>query len=588
MSLRDYQTRLVVQAREASISKFKVNKLLPDGNIESITKPVHSVLLQLPTGGGKTPIVAEITRSAFSGHRRVWFVAPRNELVGQASAHFSKWKIPHGIISARSEESRAYQVHVVSKDTLLRRMDRIKNWPDILIFDECHIAMDAQIRIITAGNAARLFLGLPVMLVLGMTATPERQDGRGLWSGAGGPYDTICYGPSIPWLTSGNFLSPLRYFAPPIEGLDKLHRKGTEVDENELEALLEKRKVYGDVIGYYEKFGTVKHTGISLPGQPVVNLNQSYAKGRPALIFCRSVKSAYETAERFCKAGFSFHCIEGNMPDHERKALIDGLRDGKIDGLTNCDIATYGLDIPRIEYGASIRPTASRALYFQMVGRILRPFTGKAEALFFDHANLVQEHQTVENPGVPLFYLEDIDWNFYGVEKRKRKKPQAENMKQCPLLDFEWCGKPSCAGCSLKDPEAPDPRRLGLEVVDAKLEERKGPIHISDLQPEEKRDIQDRIGRAAEAAFAEDGQIQSGPVAELLKVAHELNRSPMWVYHYLTDIENKRRNEAGKGPRLTVNSPLLHEIARIEGFKPEWAWYRQKELQKRRKEEAVV
>lgn len=574
-----------------------------------------AVLAQLATGGGKTPIVSEITKSAYLKGRRVWFAAPRNELVGQASAHFTKWGVPHGIIAAGCEESRAYMVHVVSKDTLLRRLDRIKNWPDLLVFDECHIALDAQIKIIAAAALARAALGLPPMKIIGMTATPERLDGRGLSE----VYESIVYGPSIPWLTDRGFLSQLRYFAPPIEGLDKIHRKGTEYDADELEALLEKRKVYGDVIGYYEKYGTVKHTSISLPGQAVIRTNENYAKGKPALIFCRSVKSAYETAERFCKAGFNFHCIEGNLPPAELKTLIKALRDGKIDGLTNCDIATYGLDIPRIEYGASIRPTLSRALYFQKVGRILRPYedaaTGykKEEALFFDHANLVQEHQLPEFPGIPLFYLDQIDWNFNGREKRAKAKADPTGLRLCPHLDYQYCEKPSCSGCPLKDPAEIDARKSGLEVVDAKLEERHAPLHFSDLQPEEKRDVQDRIGRATDAVMggmsvfeelpalgkhpkpeeilareAEFKRLLSGPVGELLKIAAELGRSPMWVYFWLTEKENAKRNAEGKPERKTVNVTLVHEIGRQCGYKSGWSWFKIKELRAGRKEEAVV
>jgi len=519
---------------------------------------------------------------------------PRNELGGQASGHLTKWGVKHSHIAAGREESRAYMVHCVSKDTILRRIDRIKNWPDFLIIDECHIALDAQLRIMAAADAARAELGLPPMIVLGQTATPEKTDGRGLSSSAGGPYDVMVQGPSIPWLTDRGFLAPLRYYAPPIEGLDKLPRRGTEVDENELEALLEKKKVYGDVIGYYEKYGTVKHTSISNPGRPVVELNKNYAKGRPALIFCRSVKSAYETAKRFCDAGYNFHCIEGKMSDGELKALINAHRDGKIDGLTNCELATYGLDIPRIEYGASIRPTGSRALYFQKVGRILRPFddevTGyhKEEALFFDHANLIQEHQDPRYPGVPLFKIDDIEWNFEGTEKRKRLKPTDIVLRLCPHLDFQYCDKISCAGCTLKNPGETDARRGALVVVETKLEERKGPVRMADLEPEEKREVQDRIGRATDAALAEDGVIQAGPIGELLAVAAELGRSSMWVYYWLVERENKKRAEAGQTTRLTVNVPLVHEIARQKNYKNGWAYFKIKELREGKKEEAVV
>jgi len=582
--LRDYQLEQVNGARDF------LSSMVPITDAPGVlTRPARSVCLQAPTGSGKTPIVAEITHTAWSRNYRVWFVVPRNELLDQARAHFAKWKIVHGLISAGMEESRAYRVHIVSKDTLLRRLDRIKNWPDLLIFDECHLYYYAQLLIIAAAVAAK-----PEIKIIGMTATPERLDGLGLASSVGGPYDGIVYGPSIPWLTDRGFLSPLRYFAPPIQGLDAIHRRGTEYDADELEALLEKRKVYGDVIRYYQKYGTIEHTGISVRGQPTVTTHQSYHRGRPALIFCRSVKSAYETAERFTQAGFLFFCIEGTMSNARRKELVDGLRDGKIDGLTNCDLCTYGLDVPRVEYGASIRPTLSRALYFQKVGRILRPFPGKEEALFFDHANLVEEHQEPSAPGVPLFYLDGLTWNFAGITRRERA-PSETAIRLCPLKDYQYCADPACAGGCKLDPKAAE-RRGALETVDVQLEERTPARPWTELAPEEKRDVQDRIGMATDAwlaALQEDPpRIDPGPVGALLRIAEELGRSPMWVYHFLTEKDEEVRAGA-KGMTVAeyrrmaraVNVPLLWEIGRQaktrEGrpYARGWAYFKKRELE---------
>ena len=547
------------------------------------SRPVRSQLLQLATGAGKTPIVAEIVHSsqALAARHdrtvRVWFVVPRNELGGQASEHFARWGIKHSMLMAGMEESRAFAVHIVSKDTLLRRLERIKNWPDILIFDEAHIAYDAQLKIIAMCPESTR--------IIGVTATPERLDGKGLWSGSGGPYDEIIYGPSIPWLTDHNFLSPLRYYAPPLAGLESVKRIGTEYDAAGLEELFERKKVYGDVVGYYEKYGSVKHTSISSP-DGLVRTNQNYAKGKPALIFCRSIKSAYDMAERFCSAGFKFFCIEGTMADGRRKELINALRDGTIDGLTNVDIATYGLDVPRVEYGASIRPTLSRALYFQKAGRILRVFPGKTEALFFDHANLVEEHQDLDFPGTPLFYLDKLDWNFEGREKRKRLKDQQIPLRLCPYKGFEYCRDPRCgkSGCVLRDPG--DTARADLETVEVKLEERKAPAKLAEYPDEEKREIQDQIGRFTDEAVTglEAGQILPGPIGELLKLADKIGRKSTWVYWFLTEAMDKK---TGK-PSRAVNVPLLHEIRRQKNYAQGWVFFMRKQIEKGIKETVNV
>lgn len=523
--LRDYQQLLYNQARE---------KLAGNRNI----------FLQLPTGGGKTAVFSSMCESVYGKNKRAWIIVPRNELVTQASEHLRKWKVPHGMITAKSSESRAFKIHVVSKDTLIRRYDKIKNYPDLLIFDEAHLYLDRQIEIVSH---------LPEKSkVIGFSATPERLDGRGLSE----LYECLIEGPSIPWLTERGFLTPLRYFSPPLEGIEHIHKRGTELDEEELEELFKRRKVYGELVGHYEKYG----------------------KGKAALIFCRSVKSAYQTAERFREKGFNFHCLEGKMSAKHRKDIIGAHRRGEIDGLTNCDLATYGLDIPRIEYGASIRPTLSRSLYFQMIGRILRPFDEKdnnenvtyrkEEALFFDHVNLVLEHQEPNYPGVPPHYVPHIEWNFTGTEKRKRNKKDI-NIKLCPHMDYMYCQKKSCVGCP-HNPGGEIDARKPMVIIPAELEEKK-PLKYGERPPEERREFQDRINAAImEFRQAPEGEILSGPVAELLAIAQEFGYGVLWVYWRLT-TENRK----------SVNVPLLHEIARQCDYKKGWTWHKSKEIKKK-------
>ena len=529
-SLRNYQQDLYLRARES---------LMRD----------RSVCLQLATGAGKTPITSAICESVFSKKRRAWVVVNRNELITQTSKHLKKWGVHHSLISSSMQESKAFLVHIVSKDTLIRRYDKIKNWPDLLMFDECHLFLDRQLEIISH---------LPEKSkIIGLTATPERYDQRGLSTQAGGVYELLIEGPSIPQLTADGFLSPLKYFSPPIDGLQNIHTKGYDYDEEELEELLQRRKVYGEVVGHYEKYG----------------------KGKPALIFCRSVKSAYQTAERFRDKGFNFHTIEGKMSDKSRREMIAALTDGTIDGLTNCELATYGIDIPRVEYGASIRPTLSRALYFQMIGRILRPYSDpvsgykKESALFFDHVNLVLEHQDENYPGMPPHYAPHIEWNFHGTEKKKKDKT-VKNMIMCPHLDFMYCEHPHCTTCSHNPDHDIKDARQPMVVIPADLQELTKPVLLSDRPYEERKDIQDKIGSAVlEYSTAEKtGKILPGPVGELLRIAESLGYNIMWTYWKLNSEERK-----------TINIPLLHEIARQKNFKKGWVFFKIQELKKHRK-----
>ena len=116
----------------------------------------------------------------------------------------------------------------------------------------------------------------------------------------------------------------------------------------------------------------------------------------------------------------------------------------------------------------------------------------------------------------------------------------------------------------------PDPRREALEEVDATLTERSGPVTWSELLPEERREVQDRIGRAADETLQALalGYIESGPIGELLAVAKELGRKPQWVYHFLVD----------KTGAKAINIMLIHEIVRQLGWKPGAAWFWIKQL----------
>lgn len=487
-----------------------------------------------------TPIMAEMCDSVLGKKKRAWIIVPRRELLRQASETLLKWGVPHGMIAANMQESKSFRIHIVSKDTLIRRYDKIKNWPDLLIIDEAHLFFDRQKEIISH---------LPESSkIIGFTATPERTDGRGLSE----VYDELTEGPSIPWLTERNFLSQIKYYAPPLEGLENLSIRGTEIDEEQLEDLLNRKKIYGELVGHYEKHGN----------------------GKPALIFCRSVKSAYQTAERFQEKGFNFHTVEGKMSAKKLKTLLNAHRQGQIDGLTTCDLVLYGVDIPRIEYGASMRPTISFSLFMQMIGRLTRPFvdkeTGykKESAIWMDHVNMIQQHGIeVETQNgieiIPPHYVDHIPWNFHGDTKRKRKK-KPRDIKLCPHQEFFYCSNPKCSTCPHNPDKTVKDARKSTILVNTDLDEIKKPVALKDRPENEKREFQDRIGEQI-LIYKENKNMSA--VAELLKIAEELGYGVLWVYWKLTSDERK-----------TINIPLLHEIARIKKYKPGWAYFQMQKI----------
>lgn len=521
-ALRPYQETLYSQARES----LKNNR---------------AVLLQLATGGGKTPVASAMMESVYGKNKRAWFITPRKNLVDQASEHLKKWGVPHGRIDALNQESRAFKIHVVSKETLQRRWDKIKEWADLIIIDEAHLNLDFQIELYSKAPLSTKFILY--------TATPERLDGRGLSVQGGGIADIMIEGPSIPELTRQGYLTPIRYFSPPLDGLSDLKYKGTEVDEEQFEELLQRKKIYGEVVGHYEKHG----------------------KGRPALGFCRSVKSAYQMAERFREKGHNFYCIEGTQSHKEIKQMLTALQNGTIDGLTTCDLVLYGVDIPRIEYGFSVRPTLSFALMMQMIGRLTRPFrdekTGyeKQDALWFDHVNMLLEHGV---NGVPPHYLDHIDWNFHGTEKRKRDKT-LKNVKLCPHLDFLYCQNPTCSTCEHNPDKSVKDARKPMIIVPAELEEVKKPVALADRLPDDRREIEDNISEQVLKYKSEPDELPS-IINELVKIADDCGYSPFWIYHQLV-TENKH----------AVQVHILAAIQRAKNFKPGWIYFAKEKIKGR-------
>lgn len=503
--------------------------------VRSWTPTKSRICIQSATGSGKTVIACEITRRSMINDLRVWFVAPRNKLVNQASKTLKAFGIPHGQITATNKESRAFRVHVVSKDTLMRRCGKTINPPDILIFDECHIALDQQIKI----YMYLLSMTARPLYVLGLTATPERLDGRGLSD----LYQVLVEGLPIHELVEMGFLSTPEFYSPELKGAEKLHRSGTDVDTKEFDDLCEERAVYGQAVDLYEK----------------------HRPGEQAIMFSASVAIAKKVAKNFRDRDHNFEAVDGGMSKKMIADMFDHFDKEEITGFTSCELLTYGVDLPAVQYIGMLRRTFSVPLNKQMNGRGLRIAPGKDSCVIMDQANNYDIH------GHPL---DPHEWNFYGKKKRKIPKPDPLRRQMlCPHVDMMYCMKSSCVGCKHNKDGVKSKKEM--HIVEADFKKIEAPVKLNERPPEEKRDIQIQINQAVEAT---KGSVQSGPIGKLLDIAEELGRQPMWVYWKLSE------------GRISVNVPLLHEIGRQmnkrsggKSYKnvSGWAYYKGEEIKKK-------
>lgn len=476
----------------------------------------NRIVVQAPTGFGKTVVSTEMIKRIVWNGLRVWYMMPRRELLQQASNHLRNADIVHGRIDAGGVEQRGVKAHVVSKDTIIRRYDKIGTPPDYLLIDECHIALERQLEIIEQ-------LGNPK--VIGMTATPEQFNGKSM----GLVYGDWVPGPQLHELVELGRLSEPRIFCPPIEGIENLHRKGSEYNEDEFDEFLEEKKVYGDAIRHYEK----------------------HANGKPAIIFARSVKAAKKIAKNFQDAGHNFESIDGSMTMAVRHGLLDSYRRGELTGLVSCQLLTYGVDLPTIEYIGLLRLTLSKALWYQMIGRGLRVSRGKSACIIMDHVNNLLVH------GHPLVPYE---WQFWGRGKFSAKRDKEEIMKLCPANDYMYCTKASCVGCEFNSQKVKTRQEMH---VDVDLQEMKAPVNLKmkDRPGDEQRELAQKI---EELKTAYKLEFSPGAVGDLMKIARDTSRDVMWVYWYLSE-----------GMR-SVNVKLLYEIARQQGIFKNWSTKQEK------------
>lgn len=491
-------------------------KLVDDTRIQ--LRSHNRVFVQAPTGSGKTVFAAYIIKRLTGNNMRSWFVAPRKKLVTQASVTLSKFGVHHGHIDAKHNESRAFQVHVVSINTLLRRLSKIIRDPDFIFFDEAHVNIDQILAV------QEMF---PKSKVICLSATPERGDGRGLNEIA----EVLIEGPQLSELVKLGRLSVPRYFYPDL-GFDRnqLTWNGTEANAGELEELFAKQRVYGRTIDLYRK----------------------HSDGKPCILFERRVKSAQFAAQQFRDAGYNFQCVDGSMTGKQLDAIFEGFARGEIVGLTSSDLLTYGVDLPTIECLIMLRPTMSVALFFQMIGRGLRLAPGKDTCVILDQVNNIVEF------GYPLL---DRKWNFDGNGSGGIvEKPDDTVLRLCPEIEFLYCNKKTCVGCEHN--KSKNEKQKPVAVIDCDLQEYKHQEEIF-------------IKRAARPAYQADlektimecRQVITAPAIEKMIIyAKALGKDWRWIY-----------DEINTNMHI-INVALVSEIGRQYGHQPGWCWHKTKEL----------
>jgi DNA repair protein RadD len=411
------------------------------------------------TGFGKTHTSAEIIRSAVAKGRRVWFLAHLREILFATSGKLIDEGIEHGFVMAGRPETPDAAVQVVMVQTAVRRLGRYAK-PDLIVIDECHLA--------AADTYSKVIADAGSPLLLGLTATPTRLDGKGL----GDVFDTIVPTCSTADLIAEGLLAPIRYYAPSRPDMTGVRTVAGEYVNAEVTERMDRPSITGDAVAHYRKL----------------------AHGRPCVVFCASVQHALNVAREFSNAGYTTAVLHGQTVQDERDQILAGLASGAVQVVVNCQLLVAGVDVPAISCIIQLAPTKSLTKYLQSIGRGLRAHDGKNDCIVLDHAGNAFTH------GLPT---EPREWSLDGAKKRTREALDVESVRQCEQCFFVHEPAPVCPNCGHQHPVKP---RV-IKQADGDLEE------LTEIKREKRKEV----GRAR-------------TISDLIQIAKERGYAMGWVW----------------------------------------------------------
>ena len=385
--LRDYQIEICEKINEA----FEAHR---------------SVMMQMPTGTGKTVVLASLVKQylgksmelrEYSLEKRennskldtisyqrcqVLIVAHRIELIDQIGEHLRGYGIAYGVIAGGRKTKKAESVMVASIQTLSAKLSSLSSQlsPSLVVIDEAHHAL--------AKTYQMLWAAWPEAKFLGLTATPYRMSGDGFTD----LFEVLVDSWSVKQFIADGWLSPYDYYSirPDSEEqqeIDSLKKRGADGDF-QMKELREKLDVRPSIERLFDSF-------------------ERFAFDKKGIIYAIDIAHAEHIAEFYRQQGVNAVAISSKTPAKERAEVIRTFKDeNRIQILVSVDLFSEGFDCPDVEFIQMARPTLSLAKYLQMVGRGLRPCKGKQCCTIIDNVGL---YRTFGLPSV------DRDWGAYFV-----------------------------------------------------------------------------------------------------------------------------------------------------------------------------
>jgi superfamily II DNA or RNA helicase len=327
---------------------------------------VQRTMVEMATGTGKSAVIGEVVRRETDRGGRALVLAPRVEIVDQLARALKARGLRVAV--EQGDRKAPFDVDAVVATVATLRGPRLARWkPEhftLVVADECHHS--------PAKSWAAVFSHFPAAKALGCTATGDRADGQGL----GRVFESVAFRYPIRVAIRDGYLARIVARRVSVSGLDlgKVHVRAGDLDARELAAIMS------------------EESKLHAVAAPLLEL----AGDRPTIVFAVDVAHAKALAEMLNRYRPNIaRSVDGNMSATERAAILGDFAAGRFRMLVNVALLTEGYDCPPVSCIAMARPTKSRALYTQCVGRGTRLHKGKADCLVVDLVGNAGRHRLI-------------------------------------------------------------------------------------------------------------------------------------------------------------------------------------------------
>ena len=371
--------------------------------IKRAIKSKGNILIQAPTGSGKTLIAEEIVKFHKNADKKTLFLAPKINLLEQTASAFKN--LNPQIIHGSNKEDIDLNAHsfVSTIQTISRRTEFLSSMDfNYIIFDEMHYGVK--------GKMQEIIKNIHKGKIIGLSATPYDEEGKLLTE----DFDVIIDDYDTKYMVENGYLVNIKSYEAFTANLNGVKTKIGDWDLNELDFRFNKPEIVNKIVSATKDI---------------------LEKRDKSIVFCINISHAEAVCKAYKKVGLKSEVTHSDIPKENQKKILDDFKIGNTKVLVSVDQLTIGFDVPATDTIVIARPTQSQNLYKQIVGRALRlsPQTNKKEAILLDCAGVISRL------GMPLEPIKEIE-----KQDEIIKKPYC--CKKCKSIKPKFIYK--CTSCN--------------------------------------------------------------------------------------------------------------------------------------------